>query len=157
MSTLVQRVSPRPMNITTIHRLIHRIDSMVFVQVSNVCLWVLLHQNRTVKIHLKQIHSQEYYRIQIDCGHEMVILFEQYRISLFLTVVSFLSDLPLNISEHDLMIKNKTYQIYLSNFELPNIIFAATVDNYLEATKLISQMNEHPSLHETNSNRIQTK
>ena len=56
------------------------------------------------------------------------------------------SELTMDINEHELFVPNKTYGIYLSNLEVPNVIFAATLDDCLNATLLITQMNEHDQL-----------
>ncbi|CAF1115310.1 unnamed protein product [Adineta steineri] len=59
---------------------------------------------------------------------------------------SFENEPTLNIREHDPLVINKTYIVYLSNLEVPNVIFAATLDDYVNATLLITQMNKHEQL-----------
>ncbi|CAF3050655.1 unnamed protein product [Rotaria sp. Silwood2] len=40
---------------------------------------------------------------------------------------SFQNETTMNICEYDSFVTNKNYCVYLSNFEVPNIIFAATL------------------------------
>ncbi|CAF2637656.1 unnamed protein product [Rotaria sp. Silwood2] len=63
----------------------------------------------------------------------------------------------MNIREHDLFILNKSYCVYLSNLEVPNIIFAATLDDYVNATLLITQMNKHEQLTKIQANSYKSK
>ncbi|CAF1274217.1 unnamed protein product [Rotaria sordida] len=63
----------------------------------------------------------------------------------------------MNIEEHEEFIINKTYNIYLSNLEVPNIIFAATLDDYVNATLLITQMNKHEQLTKVQANSYKAK
>ncbi|CAF3329822.1 unnamed protein product [Rotaria socialis] len=55
-------------------------------------------------------------------------------------------EININIREHDSFITNKNYSVYLSNLELPNIIFAATLDDYINTTLLLTKMNNHEQL-----------
>ncbi|CAM4750635.1 unnamed protein product [Rotaria magnacalcarata] len=55
-------------------------------------------------------------------------------------------EIKINIREHDSFITNKNYSVYLSNLELPNIIFAATLDDYINTTLLLTKMNNHEQL-----------
>jgi hypothetical protein len=63
----------------------------------------------------------------------------------------------MNIREHDSFVTNKTYVVYLSNLEVPNVIFAATLDDYVNATLLITQMNKHEQLTKIQANSYKTK
>ncbi|CAF0959484.1 unnamed protein product [Rotaria magnacalcarata] len=63
----------------------------------------------------------------------------------------------MNIREHDSFVINKNYCVYLSNLEVPNIIFAATLDDYVNATLLITQMNKHEQLTKIQSNSYKSK
>ena len=63
----------------------------------------------------------------------------------------------MDINEHELFVPNKTYSVYLSNLEVPNVIFAATLDDYLNATLLITQMNKHEQLTKAQGNANKPK
>ncbi len=63
----------------------------------------------------------------------------------------------LNIREHDSFVTNKIYCVYLSNLEVPNVIFAATLDDYVNATLLITQMNKHEQLTKVQANSYKSK
>ena len=52
----------------------------------------------------------------------------------------------MTIAEHEPLVKNNKYHVYLSNLEVPNVIFAATLDDYCNATMLINEMNKHEQL-----------
>ena len=52
----------------------------------------------------------------------------------------------MDIREHPAIVKGSACSIYLSNLEVPNVIFAATLDDYVNATSLIAQMNRHEQL-----------
>mgnify|MGYP006904166494 FL=1 len=76
--------------------------------------------------------------------------------------LSFTNDLErhsptLTIDEHQPLIKNQTYHIYLSNLEVPNVVFVATLDDYVNATLLITQMNKHEQLTKVQANSYKTK
>ncbi|CAF4042699.1 unnamed protein product [Rotaria magnacalcarata] len=60
--------------------------------------------------------------------------------------IPFQNKIKINIREHDSFITNKNYSVYLSNLELPNIIFAATLDDYINTTLLLTKMNNHEQL-----------
>ena len=62
-----------------------------------------------------------------------------------------------DIKDHEQFVINKTYSIYLSNLEVPNIVFAATLDDYVNATLLITQMNKHEQLSKHQANSYKTK
>ena len=68
-----------------------------------------------------------------------------------------LLEVTMDISEHELFVPNKTYNVYLSNLEVPNVIFAATLDDYLNATLLITQMNKHDQLPKVPTNALKAK
>ena len=63
----------------------------------------------------------------------------------------------MNIREHDSFVTNKNYCVYLSNLEVPNIIFAATLDDYVNATLLITQMNKNEQLSKAQTNSYKAK
>jgi hypothetical protein len=63
----------------------------------------------------------------------------------------------MNIQEHEAFVVNKTYSVYLSNLEVPNIVFAATLDDYVNATLLITQMNKHEQLAKVQANSYKSK
>lgn len=63
----------------------------------------------------------------------------------------------LAIAEHEPFIKNQTYNVYLSNLEVPNVVFVATLDDYVNATLLITQMNKHEQLMKVQANSYKTK
>ncbi len=44
----------------------------------------------------------------------------------------------MDIDEHEPFVMDKTYQIYLSNLEVPNIVFAATLDDYVKGAELLN-------------------
>jgi hypothetical protein len=69
----------------------------------------------------------------------------------------FYLEITANIREHDSFVTNKTYVVYLSNLEVPNVIFAATLDDYVNATLLITQMNKHEQLTKIQANSYKTK
>ncbi|CAF3760230.1 unnamed protein product, partial [Rotaria sp. Silwood1] len=70
---------------------------------------------------------------------------------------SLRNELIMNIREHDLFIINKNYCVYLSNLEVPNIIYVATLDDYVNATLLITQMNKHEQLTKIQANSYKSK
>lgn len=63
----------------------------------------------------------------------------------------------MDIEDHEAFVKNKTYNIYLSNLQVPNIVFAATMDDYVNATLLITQMNKHEKLSKMQGNSYKSK
>ena len=63
----------------------------------------------------------------------------------------------MNVREHDSFVTNMTYYVYLSNLEIPNIVFAATLDDYVNATLLITQMNKHEQLVKVKKNSYETR
>ena len=63
----------------------------------------------------------------------------------------------MDIADHEPFIKDKTYNIYLSNLEEPNIVFAAVLEDYVNATLLIEQMNHHEQLAKVEANSYKTK
>lgn len=63
----------------------------------------------------------------------------------------------MNVREHDSFVTNKSYSVYLSNLEVPNVIFAATLDDYVNATLLITQMNKHEQLTKVQANSYKSK
>ncbi|CAF1216784.1 unnamed protein product [Adineta ricciae] len=67
------------------------------------------------------------------------------------------SESKMTVREHDAFITNKTYVVYLSNLEVPNIIFAATVEDYVNATLLITQMNKHEQLTKVQADAYKSK
>ncbi|CAF4848163.1 unnamed protein product [Rotaria sp. Silwood1] len=69
----------------------------------------------------------------------------------------FQSGKSMNIEEHEPFVKNQIYNIYLSNLEVPNIVFAATLDDYVNATLLITQMNKHEQLTKIQANSYNAK
>ncbi len=64
---------------------------------------------------------------------------------------------PMNIEEHEIFVRNKIYNVYLSNLEVPNVVFAATLDDYVNATLLITQMNKHEQLAKVQANSYKSK
>jgi len=67
------------------------------------------------------------------------------------------SEIPLSIAEHEPLVKSSKYYVYLSNLEVPNVIFAATLDDYLNATMLINEMNKHEQLNKVQPNGYKNK
>ncbi|UJR31523.1 hypothetical protein I4U23_019012 [Adineta vaga] len=67
------------------------------------------------------------------------------------------TETTMTIREHDSFVTNQTYTVYLSNLEVPNIIFAATVEDYVHATLLITQMNKHEQLTKIQSDSYKSK
>jgi hypothetical protein len=63
----------------------------------------------------------------------------------------------MDIQEHEPFVINKVYNVYLSNLEVPNVIFAATLDDYVNATLLITQMNKHEQLAKVQANSYKSK
>ncbi|UJR15160.1 hypothetical protein I4U23_002123 [Adineta vaga] len=63
----------------------------------------------------------------------------------------------INIHDHELFDQNTTHSVYLSNLEVPNVVFAATLDDYVNATLLITQMNKHEQLAKVQANSYRTK
>jgi len=70
---------------------------------------------------------------------------------------SSLQESTLTIREHSSFVTNKTYCVYLSNLEVPKTIFAATLDDYVNATLLITQMNKHEQLVKTQADTLKSK
>ncbi|CAF3925490.1 unnamed protein product [Rotaria magnacalcarata] len=64
---------------------------------------------------------------------------------------------PMRIDEHRPFVMNTTYNIYLSNLEVPNVVFATTLDDYVNATLLITQMNKHEKLAKVQGNSYNAK
>ncbi|CAF0753797.1 unnamed protein product [Adineta ricciae] len=62
-----------------------------------------------------------------------------------------------NIQQHEPFEKDKTYSVYLSNLEIPHVVFAATLDDYVNATLLITQMNKHEQIVKNPANSHKTK
>jgi hypothetical protein len=50
------------------------------------------------------------------------------------------------IDPHVPFLVNRTYDVYLSNYTPPNIIFISNLDDYVKATLLIQQMNKQDEL-----------
>ncbi|CAF1144617.1 unnamed protein product [Adineta ricciae] len=67
------------------------------------------------------------------------------------------SESTMTVREHDSFMTNKTSVVYLSNLEVPNIIFAATVEDYVNATLLITQMNKHEQLTKVQADAYKSK
>ena len=67
------------------------------------------------------------------------------------------SPISMDIDDHELFVTNKIYNIYLSNLEVPNVVFAATLDDYVNATLLITQMNKHEQLAKVQANSYKSK
>lgn len=63
----------------------------------------------------------------------------------------------MDIEEHQQLVLNQIYNIYLSNLEVPNVVFAATLDDYVNATLLITQMNKHEKLAKVEGYSYNTK
>lgn len=63
----------------------------------------------------------------------------------------------MKIREHDPFVTNENHCVYLSNLEVPNVIFAATLDDYLNATVLINEMNKHEQLAKASANSYKSK
>ena len=63
----------------------------------------------------------------------------------------------MKIQQHEPFEKNKTYNVYLSNIEIPHVVFAATLDDYVNATLLITQMNKHEQIAKNPANSHKTK
>jgi len=63
----------------------------------------------------------------------------------------------MDIEDHESFVKNKIYNVYLSNLEVPNVVFAATLDDYVNATLLITQMNKHEQLAKVQANSYKSK
>ena len=63
----------------------------------------------------------------------------------------------MDIQEHEPFVINKVYNVYLSNLEVPNVIYAATLDNYVNATLLITKMNRHEQLTTVQANSVKSK
>jgi hypothetical protein len=61
------------------------------------------------------------------------------------------------IQEHESFILNKIYNVYLSNLEVPNVVFTATLDDYVNATLLITQMTKHEQLAKVQANSYKSK
>jgi len=85
--------------------------------------------------------------------------FQNGKKNLFFKSKNFFFNLEpiLNIREHDSFVTNKNYCVYLSNLEVPNVIFAATLDDYVNATLLITQMNKHEQLTKVQANSYKSK
>ena len=63
----------------------------------------------------------------------------------------------ITIKEHESFVINRTYSVYLSNLEVPNVVYAATLDDYVNATLLIAQMNKHEQLAKVQASPHETK
>ncbi|CAF1411195.1 unnamed protein product, partial [Adineta steineri] len=69
----------------------------------------------------------------------------------------FKNKTTMNICEHNSFVTNKKYSVYLSNFQLPNIIFVATLDDCINSTILITKMNKRDQLLKTDVNSYNSK
>ncbi|CAF2989656.1 unnamed protein product [Rotaria sp. Silwood2] len=63
----------------------------------------------------------------------------------------------INDRPNDEFIINENYSIYLSNLELPNIIFAATSDDYINGALLFAKMNNYEQMLTVKSNFYESK
>jgi hypothetical protein len=63
----------------------------------------------------------------------------------------------MNIQDHEPFVSQQIYNIYLSNLEVPNVVFTATLDDYVNATLLIAQMNKHEQLAKVQANSYNSK
>lgn len=61
------------------------------------------------------------------------------------------------IRDHEPFVTNKPYAVYLSNLEVPNVIYTATVEDYVTATLLITQMNKHEQLTKVETDAYKAK
>ncbi|CAF0739596.1 unnamed protein product [Didymodactylos carnosus] len=52
----------------------------------------------------------------------------------------------IDIREHEPLVCDKTYSVYLSNLDLPNVVYAMLLEDYVNATLLITTMNKHEQL-----------
>ena len=63
----------------------------------------------------------------------------------------------MDIDDHEPLVPKKTYNVYLSNVQVPNVVFASTLDDYINVTLLITQMNKHEQLMKVKANSYKTK
>ena len=63
----------------------------------------------------------------------------------------------IDIDDHDPLVAKKTYHIYLSNIQVPNVVFVATLDDYVNAALLMTQMNKHEQLTKVKGNSYKSK
>lgn len=64
---------------------------------------------------------------------------------------------PMDIDDHEPLVLKKIYNVYLSNIQVPNMVFASTLDDYINATLLMTQMNKHEQLMKVKANSYKTK
>ena len=62
-----------------------------------------------------------------------------------------------SIAAHAPLIVNQTYEIYLSNHAIPNVIFAATLEDYVSASLLLTEMNKNEKVAQIQANSYQSK
>jgi hypothetical protein len=66
-------------------------------------------------------------------------------------------DLQMSIAPHEPLIVDQTYEIYLSNHILPNVVFAATLDDFVCTALLLSQMNKQEKIAKEPANSYKSK
>lgn len=66
-------------------------------------------------------------------------------------------DGQMSIAAHEPLNVDQTYEIYLSNHALPNVIFAATLDDYVCAALLLTQMNKQEKVAKDPANSYKSK
>ena len=67
------------------------------------------------------------------------------------------SCLCIDIPEHQPFLTNVPYSIYLSNLEVPNVVFVATLDDYVHATLLVQQMNKQEKIAQAQAHSYKSK
>ena len=61
------------------------------------------------------------------------------------------------IPPHESFVVNKSYEIYLSNCQPPNIVFVATLEDHVRAALLLQMMNKIEKTVESKGNSYETK
>ncbi len=133
-------------------RRMFKIDLLVFDQ--------LVHIHQHVRHHLNSMNPiNPYGIIRIPNNKRLKVHFKMVQKKIFIQRNFFSPYLEptMNIREHDSFVTNKSYCVYLSNLEVPNVIFAATLDDYVNATLLITQMNKHEQLTKVQANSYKSK
>ena len=62
-----------------------------------------------------------------------------------------------SIAAHQPLVVDQTYQIYLSNLTIPDVIFAATLEDNVSASLLLTEMNKNEKVAQVKANSYKSK